>query len=377
VREDGGFMENELNHATETVRAKLDGRLRRTVALHFDTKNGSPYWLEREQELGIDEIQQIRSIDDLAVLGPMQSDQLALRPVEDFIPKSILPLRKGFLYAETGGTLAEPKFAVHRRDEFKSAFVDPFVEAARMVRFPTGENWLFVGPTGPHVIGKAAVECAKALESPEPFCVDFDPRWAKKLPEGSYTSSRYLNHIESQALRVIETQRIGVIFSTPRVLESLATKIDSATRSHVYGLHLGGMSVSREFRITLKQLFPQAVILSGYGNTLFGMVPEIADNIDSDIDYYPHGNRAIFTIVDNKNADLSQRIRQQVAYGERGQVMVHRLDETQFIANMLERDTAIRLKPPVQAKHQGFVLDGLRNPEPLINKSEKPAIGLY
>jgi hypothetical protein len=57
--------------------------------------------------------------------------------------------------------------------------------------------------------------------------------------------------------------------------------------------------------------------------------------------------------------------------------MVHRHDETQFIANMLERDTAIRLKPPVQAKHQGFVLDGLRNPEPLINKSEKPAIGLY
>jgi hypothetical protein len=66
-----------------------------------------------------------------------------------------------------------------------------------------------------------------------------------------------------------------------------------------------------------------------------------------------------------------------VDYGERGQVVAHRLDETQLIVNMFERDTAIRIAPPSDAAADGFRLDGLRDPQPLVDQTIRPALGLY
>ena len=352
-------------------------RLRRVIALHFDREKGSPYWLEKQQELDIDAIKQIDSVADLAMLGPMDSDALASRPIEDFVPASRLKYRNEFIIAETGGTLGNPKFAVHWEPEFQNAFVEPFVAAAKRVSFPQNANWLYIGPTGPHIIGKAVRQCAKALGSPDPFTVDFDPRWAKILVEGSFAAKRYLKHIEDQALRIIETQQIAVLFSTPPVLQSLAEQIDSQTRNKILGLHLGGMSVTCDFRDKLMGCFPNAVILSGYGNTLFGMAPELAGKKNCNIDYYPHGQRIIFQFVDHNQADDAEKIKQHVDYGQRGQIVVHRLDEVQFIANMIERDTAIRIPPISDALDDGFVLDGLRDPQPIIIETAKPALGLY
>ena len=43
---------------------------------------------------------------------------------------------------------------------------EPFVAAAARVHFPRELNWLFIGPSGPHIIGKAARACASAMGSP-------------------------------------------------------------------------------------------------------------------------------------------------------------------------------------------------------------------
>ena len=193
-----------MSIAMPTEHGTVAERLARIIDLHFDPRFGSPYWLEKARQLGIDARKAIQSVDDLHRLGPMDETALATRPIEEFMPQSIWERRSELIVAETGGTLGRPKFAVHRNDEFQAAFVRPFVAAARRAGFPRGENWLYVGPTGPHIIGKAARACAKAMDSPDPFAIDFDPRWAKKLPDGSFARERYLDHLESQALQVLD-----------------------------------------------------------------------------------------------------------------------------------------------------------------------------
>ena len=361
---------------TKKSDTKLCLRLRHIIEIHFDKDNGAPYWLDRQKEIGVDISKSIQCVEDLPILGPMDEQALATRLVEDFIPRKFRH-EKDYILAETAGTLGSPKFAIHREDEFQSTFITPFVKAAQRISFPTNCHWLFVGPTGPHVIGRAARACARQMDAGDIFTVDFDPRWAKKLPSGSFAAQRYLEHIEAQALRVVEVQNIGVLFSTPAVLGSLAEKMSEKKRSAIEGIHLGGMSASTEFMDKMSEFFPNAVTLSGYGNTLFGMMPQLNYNRQNGFDYFPHGQRLILKVIPIAPDCGTRDISSCVEYGERGQLVVHRLDEMQFIANFVERDTAIRLQPNPDAKADGFVLDGIRDPQPIINEKTKPSIGLY
>ena len=355
---------------------KLCRRLRYIIGIHFDKDNGTPYWLDKQKEMGVDISKSIQSIDDLSILGPMDEQALATRPVEDFVPR-LFRREKNYIIAETAGTLGRPKFAIHREDEFQSAFITPFIKAAKRISFPTNCHWLFIGPTGPHVIGRAARACARQMDAGDVFTVDFDPRWAKKLPSGSFASQRYLEHIEAQALSILAVQSIGVLFSTPVVLNSLAEKMSEKKRSAIEGIHLGGMSTSTEFMDKMSEFFPNAVVLSGYGNTLFGMMPQLSYDKQMGFDYFPYGHRLIVKIIHTSGDCQTTDIGSGVEYGQRGQLVVHRLDEMQFIANFVERDTAIRIRPNPDAEADGFMLDGIRDPQPIINEKTKPSIGLY
>jgi thienamycin biosynthesis protein ThnN len=359
---------------TKKLNTEVNQRLRHIIKIHFDKDNGAPYWLNKQKELGVDISKSVQCIEDLSILEPMDEQALATLPVEDFIPR-IFRQEKNYILAETAGTLGRPKFAIHREDEFQLAFVTPFVKAAQRISFPLNCHWLFVGPTGPHVIGRAARACARQMDAGDVFTVDFDPRWAKKLPGCSFAAKRYLEHIETQALNILNVQSVGVLFSTPVVLTSLAEKMDKAKRLAIEGIHLGGMSASTEFMDKMRESFPNAVVLSGYGNTLFGMMPQLAYDRQAGFDYFPYGHRLVVKVIpiasDFETIDIS------VEYDQRGQLVVHRLDEMQFIANFVERDTAIRIRPKPDAEADGFVLDGIRDPQPIINEKTKPSIGLY
>ncbi len=366
-----------MTNKNDTAQAYFASVVQRVIAVHFDENSGSPYWLDRQRSLGLDARRDIKTPEDLALLGPMDESALASRPIEDFIPRSVLPFRREFVVGETAGTLGRPKSAVHRGDEFEAAFVAPFVAAATRLGFPREVNWLFIGPSGPHIIGKAARRCAQAMDSCDPFAVDLDPRWAKKLSAGSFAAQRYLQHVQAQAMAVIETQNVGVIFSTPAVLDGLAGQISPERRQRIRGLHLGGLPVGSAQRVAYQQQFPNAVILSGYGNTLFGVMPELRFSPENGIDYYPHGRRLMVQVVAHDADPAPARLGRRLPYGQRGQVVIHRLDETQFIPNMMERDTAILLPPDSAAAESGFCQDGLRDPQPIVNQTLKPAFGLY
>lgn len=340
-------------------------RLARVLDAQFDPKWGAPYWLERAPTLGFDPRKDIKDLADLPRFGPMPVEELAKRPVTQFIPKRFHDVLHDFITAETGGTTGPPKRTAFRRDEFEDAFVAPFLQAATLMNFPKNVHWLFIGPSGPHVIGKAARACATAMGSIDPFMVDFDPRWARRLPPDSMARTRYVEHVLDQTLAILETQEIGVIFATPPILTSLAEGLEASIRATITGIHVGGMPANPSFWKQLTtQWFPNAVALSGYGNSLAGMCPQLHANAEAPPEYFPYGPRLTLQVQSPGDAG-------------RGQVFFHRLDESGFLPNVYERDEAAVAPPPQIAKGTPFQSPGLQDPRPPSKATEAQAPGLY
>lgn len=230
---------------------------------------------------------------------------------------------------------------------------------ARLHGFPQGARWLFAGPTGPHVIGRAARENARALGSAEPFAIDFDPRWAKRLAEGSMARRRYLAHVVEQALRVVRTQDVEVLFSTPVVLLELARKLEPERRDRIGGIFYGGLPIDPEDSRRLREAFPRAVHLAGFGNTLLGLALELSPSTDGRREYFYPGARLVVRVVEPDDGE------REVAGGKRGRVAASRLDESFLIVNLFERDEATRLPIPSEPTPWPVVNPGLGDPGPL------------
>jgi thienamycin biosynthesis protein ThnN len=292
------------------------------------------------------------------------------RPLLEYVPRKLHDRLDRLLTAQTGGsTVGGGTWTAYHENEFLEAFVLPFVAAAGAAGFPPREQWLFVGPGGPHVIGKVVRDLAAAFGSADPFAVDFDPRWAKKLAEGSFARRRYLGHVIEQAMRVIDAQEVGVLFTTPPVLEALSSRMSPAQRRRVRAVHYGGLPISsRELMRFQLELYPSAVHLAGYGNTLFGCAMELSTLAGRDLNYFPYGTRLLFEVLTAEGAAASE--------GVSGQVRFTRLDETMLLVRVRERDHAVHVAPPVGAPGE-FVLPGLRNPRTPEASSVEVAEGLY
>jgi hypothetical protein len=361
---------------TQPVRPRpieRDGRLRELLALHLHPRHGSAYWLRREAQLGWSVRDRVRTCADLVDLGRTPLEDLRRFSVRDFIPAAFHGQLNRFVTGETAGTSGAPCAAAYRDDEFDAAFVAPFLRVAAATGFPGGVPWLWVGPSGPHIIGKVVRELARRTGSIDPFSVDFDPRWAKKLAPGSFARQRYLDHVTAQALDVLRREDIGVLFITPPALAALAERMTDRDRDALRGVHYGGMSLDPSAVNDFREAFPSAVHLAGYGNTLFGVVMEVTDGHRMAMDYFPLGDRLAFEIV----RDAEEWPPVPVGYGERGRVMFHRLDASALLVNVIERDEAERIVPVPEARALGGAADGIRDPRPPASLSGKLQHGLY
>lgn len=349
--------------------ADLEERLRRVLRVHFDPDLGTPYWLDRQRTLGIDARRDIRGPESLELLGEMLPKDLSARPLKDFLPRRFHDDLSGFIVGQTGGTTGGGAWTIYRPDEFDEAFITPFAVAAAHVGFPRAERWLYIGPSGPHIIGKVVARLSGHCGSHDPFSVDFDARWAKKLPGDSFAMKRYLAHVIEQALVVIQMQDIGVLFTTPAVLSSLAEAMTPDQRLRIRGIHYGGMELKPDALAHFQRdLFPRAVHLSGYGNTLFGCCMELDTTLNRIPEYFPFGSRLIMevTTADGRPAPADQT----------GVVRFTRLDESCLIVRMLERDAASAVTPAPDAP-AGFALPGVRGPHSPLSLAPQQAKGLY
>ncbi len=310
--------------------------------LHFNKDTGTPYWLDVLKKKGLNR-SDFQKIADFAQLGAMDVEQLRKRPLRDFIPVSLLPRLQEMILSETGGTTGDPCRRVFLPEEFKSAFVDPWREAAARFNFPRKGNWLFIGPSGPHIIAQAARAFARECDCLEPFSVDCDVRWIKQQQTGSMGHLLYLDHLFDQAMNIIRQQDITVLFTTPPLLLGLAGIMSSTQREQIKGIHTGGMAQDAETSRQLGELFPQAVIIPGYGNSLFGVTFEKEQKPGLSSRFFVFDSALSLHIIPlPKEGNEKPRLAEAVTAGQRGRVMFHRFDKSFLLINMLERDTALR-----------------------------------
>ncbi len=343
-----------------TMAEPLSGRAREVLAMHGDPRRGSDYWLEFQNSHDV-RLGELETWDELFVLPPADANSLRTRPVEDFVPRALFSSRDRWVVAQTGGATGRPATTCYMPEDFEAAFVLPFVAAAERHNFPRGGGWLFVGPTGPHIIGRAADELARRMRAPGIFTVDFDPRWFRRMADGSMGRRRYVEHIVAQAMDVIDQQEVTVLFATPPTLAALAGRMTERQRLAVRGVHYGGTALTAESLARFQnELFPAAVHLSGYGNTLFGCALELSIEADRTPTYFPHGDRLRF------------------ALSEDGRVRFCRVDAAFLVLNQIERDAASLVAPPRDWCDAGFVAAGLANPQPAPGPGQKDqSQGIY
>jgi phenylacetate-coenzyme A ligase PaaK-like adenylate-forming protein len=205
------------------------------------------------------------------------------------------------------------------------------------------------------------------------FAIDMDPRWVKKLIAGGHADAAdaYAEHLIDQAAFVLETQDIGVLMSTPPLLERLSRRDDlvELIRRNVEVIHWAGAHMDPDTRdLYRSEVFPEVNLYGAYGSTMVlgGAVerPGLAD--EDPLVFDPFSPHVTFSVVDPETGH-------RVAYGERGQVVMSHVSKSFLLPNNLERDMATRIEPP-----PGAVGDSVADVTPVPRFDDEVVIeGVY
>ncbi|WP_312018616.1 aminotransferase class III-fold pyridoxal phosphate-dependent enzyme [Streptomyces sp. I05A-00742] len=324
---------------------------------HFNPKTGSRFWLERAKTLDFDPRKDIRTEADLA-LFPNVVDELRDARVEDLVPRGYgddpIPLD----IFESGGTTGAPKRIVWLPDlhERLMSWHNGVLDDRGV---PRGVNWLTIGPSGPHMFAPTSRTLAH-LRGGIPFTVDLDPRWVKKCVAESRSeeTKRYLEHLLDQVGAILRSQDVGVVFTTPPLLEALAghEELAALVNRKVRTLIWGGASMNVDTRALFRtEVFPDAQLLGFYGSTMVGGGMYERDGL---AEHEP-------STFDPPHPFISMRVVDPdtgtpVPYGERGQVVMNHVSRSMLLPNNLERDTALRVPPA-----EGFGGDAVADIQPV------------
>jgi phenylacetate-coenzyme A ligase PaaK-like adenylate-forming protein len=350
----------------KAAREKLDAHVRDMVEWHFNPATGCPFWLNFAKERGLDPRKQVKSFDDLKVLGHFEDDWLRGGPARRWLPKGLEG--KPMYVFETGGSTGVPKSRL-QIDDWKIDYQN-FSETLSDKTFPRGSDWLMLGPSGPRRL-RLAIEHLAQHRGGIAFSVDLDPRWVIKLiKRGEINEANlYKNHCVDQALTILRANpNIKCMFTTPKLLEALCDKID-LVRYGITGIFCGGTEMTSQFhRFAREELVPGVDFVPTYGNTLMGLAChkpfDPADNYE--IIYHPPHPRAVIDIVDPNDAE------KHVEYGKVGRVMLTTLTKETFIPRFLERDQAIR-RPPCEP----YPWDGAGSVQPFQGMGVSVVEGVY
>ncbi|GKW15452.1 phenazine antibiotic biosynthesis protein [Pectobacterium carotovorum subsp. carotovorum] len=317
----------------------FNAHLKHMMQWHFSTHTGTPFWLERRETLDFDPLTDINTFDDLARF-PDVADLLRDVPVEQLIPRGLYDEKIAGVF-ESGGTTGKAKRLVVFQswlDELVAWRLDqPHLNGQQSMG-----NTLALIPTGPHVVG-AINRCRAAAKGGLFFTVDLDPRWVKKCIQKNDVGSKqaYAEHIIEQAEDILFTQSIQYLIATPPILECMARRpaLISRMNQTLKEITWGGTQMDPDTQLFLQtEVFPSVPIRASYGSTMIlgeaksRNVPDIA--MPAIFDSF-----APYVLFDVQDAQT----RTPVAFGSRGQVVMHHLSRYAFFPNILERDTAIRM----------------------------------
>ncbi|MBT3480541.1 MAG: hypothetical protein HN457_03810 [Opitutales bacterium] len=356
----------DSTNAVDAAKEDLDRYTREMVQWHFSSETGSPYWLDWAKEAGWNPAEEVKAFEDL-----MRFENFDDEVLRDTDPARFIPAAFGdrpYNIFETGGTTGMPKQRIGWEDykvdysEFSDYYTDDF--------FPKGENWLMVGPTGPRRL-RLAIEHLANRRGGACYFIDLDPRWVKRLiRDGEYDMARkYKEHVAEQAITIMKGRKIGCMFTTPTILESLAERI-SIPGAGIKGVFVGGTTMTPQYVrfLTEEVLEGKVNFAPTYGNTLMGLAisrPLTAEDNYS-LTYYAPQPRAILRIVNPKDST------QGVEYDEYGRVELSTMTKEFFMPRFLERDEAIRRQPC-----ERFPWDGVGDVRPFESTTKKVIEGVY
>lgn len=343
------------------------------VKWHFSESSGSKFWLNKAKELSFNPLKDIKCYEDLRSF-PDYSDELRNVPVEDLIPAGFI--KNGVIpdIYESGGATGKPKRIIEVETRLKG--IEWINSVLCQHDFPQGNEcgaWLFIGPTGPHIVGRSMGRLAK-LRGSVCFFIDFDPRWVRKCIKNGQTemANIYVEHIIDEVRDIMCNQNIGVVFATPTILERLVNDVQllEIMKRKVQGLIWSGTSFSPEsIRFLQEDVLDKTKIVGLYGNTLMGIAGQRPTKKGAQYpvvfhSFFPY---SITEVVDFKDST------KQVNYGETGQVKITLLTKEMFIPNNLERDEAKRIAPV----DEFFTWDGVSEVRPATGVKGAIIEGVY
>ena len=366
-----GSSTSALSDRISQARAALDAQVRETVAWHFNPETGCPFWLDYAARLGWDPRDRIRGFADLGQLGPFEDEWLRGGPVGRWVPKGLAG-RPVYVF-ETGGTTGIPKTRI-ACDDFRTDY-ELFSTTLPDAQFPRGANWLMLGPSGPRRL-RLSVEHLAQFRGGICFCVDLDPRWVIKLIKKGWNDhlQAYKDHVIEQAITILQANHdIRCMFTTPKLLEALALKLESMGTSlrkmGVTGIFSGGTEFTPQWnRFAHEELLDGAYMTPTYGNTLMGLAASAPSGPHNNykISYYAPQPRAAIEVVDFDHPE------REVAYGATGRVKLTTLTREFFVPGFLERDEGER-EPPCEQ----YPWDGISGVRPFHKFASTTTVGVY
>jgi phenylacetate-coenzyme A ligase PaaK-like adenylate-forming protein len=353
------------------ARTALNARVREIVSWHFDPATGSPFWLDYAKKLGWDPRREISGFSDLGKLGAFEDEWLRGGPVQRWIPKGLAG--KPVFVFETGGTTGIPKTRVAFED-FRTDY-ELFSETLPDEYFPRGSNWLMLGPSGPRRL-RLSVEHLAQYRGGICFCVDLDPRWVIRLIKKGWSEhlEAYKAHVIDQAVTILQAGHdVRCMFTTPKLLESLALRLESMgttiRKMGITGIFSGGTEFTPQWnRFAHEELLDGAYMTPTYGNTLMGLAASSPSGPHNNykITYYAPQPRAVIEVVD---FDDPNRV---VDYGQTGRVKLTTLTREFFVPGFLERDEGER-EPP----YEKYPWDGVSGVRPFRGFAATTTVGVY
>jgi len=349
----------------DEARAQLDAHLREIIQWHFSPDTGCPFWLEWASK-NFAPRDAVNSWDHFNKFPHFEDDWLRFEQPERWVPKPY----EGRPYAifETGGTTGMPKQRIGW-DDYKYDY-EQFSAILDDEAFPRNSHWLMMGPTGPRRL-RLAIEHLANFRGCSCYFVDLDPRWVKKListGQGDQAKA-YMVHVIDQAMLILQNRKVEALFTTPKLLESLADQI-SIPGAGIKGVFCGGTEMNpQNVRFLCEEILEgETRLMPTYGNTLMGLAhckPTFTEEGYS-VTYYSPQPRAVTRVVNPENTD------EVVGYDDWGRVELTTLTRELFLPRFLERDEAIRRQP-----WGNYHWDGAGEVRPFAKEKKKIVEGVY
>jgi phenylacetate-coenzyme A ligase PaaK-like adenylate-forming protein len=363
---------NNNQSAAASAPGALDTWVREVIDWHFHPDTGSPFWLEFAKKAGWDPRREVTTFGDLQRFGEFEDEWLRGGPVQRWIPKGLAG--KPVFVFETGGTTGTPKTRVACED-FRIDY-ELFSATLPDEYFPKGSNWLMLGPSGPRRLRLSVEHLAQYRGGGICFCVDLDPRWVIKLIKKGWSEhlQAYKDHVIDQAVTILQAGHdIRCMFATPKLLESLALRLESMgttiRKAGITGIFSGGTEFTPQWnRFAHEELLDGAYMTPTYGNTLMGLAASAPSGPHNNykIAYYAPRPRAVIEVVDFDDHN------KLVGYGETGRVKLTTLTKEFFMPGFLERDEGER-EPACDL----YPWDGISGVRPYRAFASTTTVGVY